>query len=82
MEFKKLELEKDSSWFKRNLWSAHAKKTILYAVVGAMAGGLYFFFSEGQNTEIIVTGDMLKSILVGAGFGLFLTNSPCARGRC
>lgn len=81
-DFKKLEVEKDKNWFKRNFGSQHAKRTILFATVGAIGGVLYFYFTEGKNMAVIETGDIIKSMMLGAFLGVFITNSPCARGRC
>ncbi|MFC2151690.1 hypothetical protein ACFLSE_04110 [Bacteroidota bacterium] len=82
MEFKKLELDQDSNWFKRIIRSKQTKKSIIYTVIGTMVGFLYFFFTEGKHMDIIETGDIINSMLIGGFFGFFITNSPCARGRC
>jgi len=82
MEFKKLEIEPDESWIKRKFWSPHAKKTIIYIALGAVAGILYFYFSEGKELAKITSGEIIKSILFGGFLGFFITNSPCARNKC
>lgn len=82
MEFKKLELEPESNWFKRTIQSKQTKRTILFTILGAFAGFLYFYFTEGKNMDVIQTSDILSSMLVGGFFGLFITNSPCARNKC
>lgn len=82
MEFKKLELEPESGWIKRNLGSQQFKKSLLYIAIGALVSFLLFYFSEGQAMEVISAGDVIKSLAIGGFFGFFITNSPCARGRC
>ena len=82
MEFKKLELEPESNWFKRTIRSKHTKKSIIYIVIGALAGFLYFFLTEGKNMDTIQVGDFIKSMLFGGFFGFFITNSSCARNKC
>jgi hypothetical protein len=82
IETKKLVIKPEGNWVKRNLWSPHAKRSWLYIVLGAIAGFLYFYITEGKHMDVITSGDVLKSLLIGGFFGLFITNSPCARGRC
>ena len=82
MEFKKLEIEPEGNWIKRTLSTPHAKKTIIYIVLGAIVGLLYFYFTEGKQLHNISFGEIVKSMLVGGFLGFFITNSPCARGKC
>ncbi|MFP4488115.1 MAG: hypothetical protein ACLFN1_02320 [Bacteroidales bacterium] len=82
MEFKKLEIEQEGSWFRRFITSPQTKKTLAAILIGAVAGFLFFYFTEGHNAEIITAGEVLKSLGIGAFLGFFITNSPCARGRC
>lgn len=82
MEFKKLELEPDSNWFKRIIKSKHTQKSLLSTFLGAVAGLLYFYFTEGKNMDVIQSGDIIQHMLIGGFFGLFITNSPCARNKC
>lgn len=58
MEFKQLELEPESNWFKRIIRSKHTKKSIIYIAIGALAGFLYFFLTEGKNMDTIQTSVM------------------------
>lgn len=81
-EFKKLEVEQEKNLFKRIFGSQHARKTLLYTFLGAIGGFLYFYFTEGKNMAVIEAADVIKSLLIGGFFGVFITNSPCARGRC
>lgn len=82
MEFKKLELEPESNRIKRILKSKQTQRTILFTLIGAIAGLLYFYFTEGKHIDVIESGDILQHMFVGGFFGFFITNSPCARGRC
>jgi hypothetical protein len=82
MEFKPLELKTRESRFKRFARSSHTRRTTTAILVGAVIGFALFYFSEGRSMESIPAGDILKSIIIGGFFGFFVTNSPCARGRC
>ena len=82
MEFKQLDIKPEGNWFKRTFLSQHGKRTLIYTGIGAIGGFLYFYFTEGKTMDVITTGDVLKSTLLGGFFGFFITNSPCARGRC
>ena len=82
MEFKKLEIEPESNLIKKLFWSKQAKKTIIFTVIGALIGLLYFYLTEGKNMEVIQFNDFAKSLLLGGFIGLFITNSPCARNKC
>ena len=82
MEFKQLDIKPEGSWFKRALGSPHTKKSIIYIVLGAIAGLVYFYFAEGKHLDNISSGEVIKSMLIGGFFGFFITNSPCARNKC
>ncbi len=82
MEFKKLELEPESNWFNRMLKNKHTQRSLIFILIGAGVGLLYFYFTEGKHMDVILTGDILKSMLIGGFFGFFITNSPCARNKC
>ncbi len=82
MQFKELDLKPQGSWVKRTLHSAHFRKTLIAMAVGSVVVFSFFYLSEGRLMESIPGVEILKSIGVGAFFGLFFTNSPCARGRC
>ncbi len=82
MEFKQLDIESEGSWIKRKFWSRHAKKTFIYIALGAVAGVLYFYFTEGKELANITSGEIIKSMLFGGFLGFFITNSPCARNKC
>jgi len=82
MEFKKLEIKEEGNWIQRKIKNPHTRKTLLYILLGALAGFLFYYFTEGAQMDVMPRGDIFQSILVGAFFGFFVTNSPCARGRC
>jgi hypothetical protein len=82
MQFKELELKPKGNFLQRSWRSAHFRKSLLAVGIGAVLGFLFFYFTEGQHMDSMSGGEILKSMAVGAFFGLFMTNSPCARGRC
>ncbi len=82
MQFKQLELKQEGSWLKRNLQSRHFKRSLSAIGIGALVGFSFYYFSEGKMMESMPAWDVVKSFLVGGFFGFFITNSPCARGRC
>ena len=82
MEFKKLEIEEEGNWFQRKIRNPHIKKTLIYILIGAVGGFLFYYFTEGRQLDVMSRGDVIQSIVVGAFLGFFITNSPCARGHC
>lgn len=82
MEFKELELSNQPKGIKKILSSRHFKKSVLFVVLGAVAGVGLFYLTEGRHMNEITSGDILNGALLGGFFGFFITNSPCARGRC
>ncbi len=82
MEFKKLEIQSEQNWFKRSIWSAHGKKTLLYILLGAVAGFVIYLLTEENQLTNLSWNDVLPNVAIGAFFGFFITNSPCARNKC
>ena len=82
MQFKQLDLKPQGSWISRTLRSPRVKTTLTAMIVGAVLGFLFFYFTEGRLMESIPGKEIGKSLLIGGFFGFFITNSPCARGRC
>jgi len=82
MQFKKLELTPQGNPIQRLIKAPHFRRTSRAILIGAAAGFTFFYITEGRLMESMPAGDILKSLAVGAFFGFFLTNSPCARGRC
>lgn len=81
-EFEPLNIKPEGNWFKRTFLSKHAKKTAIAMIIGAVAGFLFYYMTEGQYLKNFPIAEATKSTLFGAFFGLFITNSPCARGKC
>ncbi len=82
MQFKQLDLKPQGSWITRTIHSPRFKTTLTAVAAGAVLGFLFFYFTEGRLMESIPGKEVLKSLLIGGFFGFFITNSPCARGRC
>ncbi len=81
-EFKKLDIEQEGNWIQQKLRNPHFKKTIVYVLIGSMLSFGIYYFSEGMHMDKMPQNEIVQSIVVGAFFGLFITNSPCARGKC
>ena len=82
MQFKQLDIKPQGNWIGRIIQSPRFKTTITAILVGAAIGFLFFYFTEGSLMESIPAKEIVKSLLIGGFFGFFITNSPCARGRC
>lgn len=82
MEFKKLDVKSDENIIKRTIFSAHGKKTMLYIFLGAAAGFILYMLTEDKQFADLTWNEVLPNVGIGAFFGFFLTNSPCARNRC
>jgi len=82
MEFKKLEIKTEGNWLRRTIGSQHFKKSMIFIILGAVAGFGYFYFTEGKYMESMSIESISKSILFGGFLGFFITNSPCTRGKC
>jgi hypothetical protein len=82
IETKKLELQPESKGIKGIFKSKQFRRTILGIVLGAIAGFVFFYFTEGLYMDSLAKNDVIQSLVFGGFFGLFVTNSPCARNRC
>lgn len=82
IEVKKLEIESEEKGFKGWIKSKQVKKTIIAMLIGAVAGFAYFYFTEGQEMEVVPASDIIQNVVFGAFLGFFVTNSPCSRGKC
>ena len=82
MQFKQLDIKPQGSWISRTIHSSRFKTTVIAILAGAAIGFLFFYFTEGRQMESLPGRDVIKSLLIGGFFGLFITNSPCVRGRC
>ena len=82
MQFKRLEIKPEGNRIKRIISSPHFKRSVIAILLGAVMGFGFYYFGEAKLLESMPGRDILKSMLMGGFFGFFLTNSPCARGRC
>ncbi len=82
LRFKKLETAPENNGIRKLIQSQHLRKSLLYIVLGAIAGFGFFYFTEGQQLNTWQFSDSLSSVFMGAFLGFFITNSPCARNRC
>jgi hypothetical protein len=82
MQFKQLEIRPEGNWIKRTLSSSHFRKSVIAIIIGAAIGFGFYYFAEGKHMESLPGKNIINSMLVGGFFGFFITNSPCARGRC
>lgn len=82
MEFKQLEIKQEGNWFKRLLTSSHFRKSIIYILIGAFLGIAFTYLTSGMQLSKLESKDIISNIFVGAFFGFFITNSPCARNKC
>lgn len=82
IETKKLELQPESQGIKGILKSKQLRRTVLGIVLGAVGGFAFFYFTEGLYMDSLSQKDVIQSLVFGGLFGLFITNSPCARNRC
>lgn len=58
------------------------RRTLLFMLGGAIVSAAWFYYGEGQHMDAISSTDWFKSGAIGALFGVFISNSPCARGKC
>jgi hypothetical protein len=57
-------------------------KQVLPAVVGAVAGYLYYRYIGCSSGQCAISSNPYMSTIWGGFLGYFLMNSPCLRGRC
>lgn len=82
IQIKKLELQPDNKTFKEKIKSKKLRATLIGVIVGSLAGFAVYYFTEGIYLDSIPNKDIIQSLVFGALFGLFVTNSPCARNQC
>nr|WP_321453230.1 hypothetical protein [uncultured Carboxylicivirga sp.] len=82
MKFKKLDIKSEGTWLTRVVKSKHFQKSVIYTLAGALIGVLVYYFTDAKSMSNIEINEVVNHIVVGGAFGLFITNSPCARGRC
>jgi hypothetical protein len=82
IETKKMELQPENKGIKGIFKSKQLRRTVLEIVLGAVGGFAFFYFTEGLYMDSLSQTDVIQSLVFGGLFGLFVTNSPCARNRC
>ena len=80
MEFEQVELGETGKRLKRKAAWKHVRKTLLYMASGGLLTFLVSLIIEGSGA--LSLDSVSENLMMGALFGLFITNSPCARGRC
>lgn len=81
IEFKELKIKQEGNWVTRNLKNKDLKKTALFIILGASGGILYHFITD-IHVNSFESKLLIKHIFIGGFIGFFITNSPCARGKC
>jgi hypothetical protein len=82
MQFKQLDIKPEGNWIQRTFLTPHAKKTLIYILIGIVAGPLLMLITNDKSFNEFSSVEILESMLFGGLFGLFITNSPCARNKC
>ncbi len=57
-------------------------KPFLAVIIGGVLGFAYYYFVGCQSGSCAITSNPWKSTMMGGFLGFFLTNSPCAKGKC
>lgn len=82
MEFKQLEIRQEGTWLKRKFLNKNTIKTLIMFILGCIGGFAYFYFTVGNQMDSMTFKDGFNSMIMGGFLGIFITNSPCAKGRC
>lgn len=62
--------------------SWHFWKPFLGALIGGLAGFLYYYFIGCTSGKCAITSNPYMSIVWGGLLGLFIVSSPCSKGKC
>tara|TARA_Y100001949_G_C15924120_1_gene302646 strand:+ start:578 stop:832 length:255 start_codon:yes stop_codon:yes gene_type:complete len=81
-EFDQVELGEKGKQAKQQEKLKHYKRTAIYMVIGAAISLAFSYLTEGATITALNGEEIANSMLLGGFVGFFLTNSPCARGRC
>jgi len=81
IEVKKLEIVEEKG-IKGFIKSKQTRRTIIAILIGAVAALAFYYITEAQSIDAFSMNEALKNMALGAFLGFFVTNSPCARGRC
>lgn len=80
--FKNLETKNSKAGLKGSFNSAQLKRTLIFMLIGAAVSFAWYYYTDGQHVETLATADIFKALTIGSLFGIFISNSPCARGKC
>lgn len=64
--------------FKERLSTWYFWKPVLFTVLGAVAGFLYYYYVGCASGSCAITGNPYASAAFGGFFGYFLVNRTCA----
>ena len=81
IEVKKLEIAEEKG-IKGFFKSKQTRRTLIAILIGAVAALAFYYITEAKSMNAFSVGEALKNMALGGFFGFFITNSPCARGRC
>lgn len=81
IEVKKLEIAEEKG-IRGFLKSKQTRKTLIAVLIGAIAALAFYYITEARSIDAFSMNEALKNMALGGFFGFFITNSPCARGRC
>lgn len=82
IEVKKLEIEPEKQGFIGWIKSKQVIRSVIGIAIGAIGGFLYLYFNNQGTMNTVPPGDIFQFVAVGAVFGFFVTNNPCARNKC
>ncbi len=68
--------------FSEIIRSASFWKTFAGITGGVVLGYLYFRFVGCKSGSCAITSNPYMSMLFGGILGLYVTNSPCSKGKC
>ena len=80
-EFEPVKLGKEAKKYQRKETFKHIGKTLLFMLGGILFAIGYQYAKIGTWTELDQES-IKNAVFMGAFIGFFLTNSPCAKGRC
>jgi uncharacterized membrane protein len=81
IEVKKLEIAEEKG-IRGFIKSKQTRKTLIAVLIGAIAALAFYYITEARSIDAFSMNEALKNMALGGFFGFFITNSPCARGRC
>jgi hypothetical protein len=82
IEVKKLELQPENKGIKGFFKSKQTRRTLAAILIGSLIALGFYYLTDAQSMNSFSMEEALKNMALGGFFGFFVTNSPCARGRC